>query len=212
MQRGGILYDAWAELLASCQDLNDYYGLGDAHIFVTGSAASEPSRVLLPSSTKLGEESGGFYGLAQCGYGTHTEQCGERVVYVHADAPGGCEQTCHNPVMEGFIDHTWNIHNKFGYSTFCSDGGEGSHRVLFAMPAQKDPRADTSDFSYAHRQEASGGQFRYYDFACEQMLLHTHVLPLHYCHVLTVTLPSRRRSLRDAGLDATFEQPLQMRY
>jgi hypothetical protein len=167
LQRGGLLYGANAEQLSVCQDLNDYWALGGDHVGVDPQNATlHPTRVLLPSADSIGYEEEGFYGMAQCGYGTHTEQCGERVVYVHADAPGGCEQTCNIPEMLAAIDPQWQIHNQFDYNTFCSDGGENSRRVLFRMPSQRDPRENTSDFVYKHVQEISGEQYRYYDFAC----------------------------------------------
>lgn len=159
LQRGGVLYGKSAEKNI-CQDLNDYYALGDAHVL------DEGHRLKLNEQESLGEENAqhGFYNLAQCGYGTHTDKCGERVVYVHADAPGGCEQTCYNPVMERFMDSEWKDRNKFDYSTFCSDGGEGSRRVLFNMPRQRDPRPGGVT---KHLQEHVNQNWNYYDFVCE---------------------------------------------
>jgi hypothetical protein len=151
------MYGASAEQMGVCQDLNDYYALGDQHVSL------QTHHILLPGVSDMGNSINGFHGLAQCGFGTHSEKCGEKVVYAHADAPGGCEQTCHDPVMEKYIDSDWNKNNKFDYSTFCSDGGEGSRRVLFKMPSQRDPRSGIQD---KHRQEYSTNQYRYYDFAC----------------------------------------------
>jgi hypothetical protein len=163
LQRGGILYGGSDAQLAICQDLNDYYALGDTHVTGTGGAAS---RVVATGASSVGGSQSGLNGLATCGYGTHTDKCGERVVYVHDDAPGGCEQTCYNPVMERYIDNDWNAIHKFDYSTFCSDGGEGSRRVLFAQPPQTDPRTARSDVGYAHKHEIWASNYLYYDFAC----------------------------------------------
>lgn len=167
LQPGGILYGVSAEKLEVCQDLNDYYALGESHVLLTGSQ----TRVTMTGAQYLGNEKGGFVGLAQCGYGTHTEKCGGRVVYVHADAPGGCEQTCFDPVMEKYIDEHWNTYNNFDYRTFCSDGGEGSRRVLFQMPMQTDYRSN-DNFDYYHVNERQNNEFNYhyYDFACKRAL------------------------------------------
>jgi hypothetical protein len=120
----------------------------------------------------MGHEGIGFYGLQTCGYGTHTEKCGERVVYAHADARGGCEQTCDDRVFAEFIDPRWKSRHGWDPATFCSDGGEGSRRVLFRMPKQRDPRGTVAGYTYRHRHEIRVGSefdteyYRFFDFAC----------------------------------------------
>lgn len=172
-QPGGVLYGATDNTKSICQDLNDFWALGPTHTKINENSPHDPNnyRLLVPGTTFLGIEEWGHTGLLTCGFGTHTEQCGERVVYVHEDAPGGCEQTCNDPLMEQYIDPTWKQNNNWDPKTYCSDGGEGSRRILFLMPQQRDPRGRDVDTYYQHRQEIYTSQrYRYWDFACEPML------------------------------------------
>jgi len=160
LEAGQPLYGASAEQLAICQDLNDYWALGDAHV-------GDLSQRLTPTGGEnnwqhVGREAMGHIGLKMCGYGTHSSKCGERVVYAHEDAPGGCEQTCNDALMESYIEETFKLANDWNPKTFCSDGGEGSKRVLFSMPSQKDPRR-----YHQHIQELdSHKRYFFWDFAC----------------------------------------------
>ena len=56
-----------------------------------------------------------------------TSDCGEKVIYISENAPGGCQQTCSHPENRNF-------YGTFDADTTCSDGGQGSFRVPFLQP------------------------------------------------------------------------------
>lgn len=207
-QPGGVLYGATDNAKSICQDLNDFWALGPTHTKINENAPHDPNnyRLLVPGVTFLGIEEWGHTGLLTCGFGTHTEKCGERVVYVHEDAPGGCEQTCNDPLMEQYIDPTWKKNNNWDPKTYCSDGGEGSRRILFLMPQQKDPRGRDVDTYYQHTQEIYTSQrYRYWDFACKPMLF---LYPAHSFtlidSVFSLCFLACGRQIRHTGLFFEF--------
>jgi hypothetical protein len=85
-----------------------------------------------------------------CGLGTQSEECGSKPIYVTPGAPGGCHDTCN-------IDGIPNIHPDykpiFNPLTTCTDGGHGSFRIPFEMPAQRAPSYGTLNSTLYHYQE-----------------------------------------------------------
>ena len=88
--------------------------------------------------------------IKKCGFGTQTLACGEKPLYIGADAPGGCHETCTHGGR--------NFHSNFEFDPLrtCSDGGEGSFRVPFQMP-QQDPEKTSQE---------DGERYVYHEFAC----------------------------------------------